>query len=184
MRPFTAISFALALAVAAAPLGHAAAAGKNVGTVCITYRDVGFGCATGEIDGSPPTNCASDGCDVTLRAKLVVTPVACGWLERGNLHACAVDAPAFPPEWTETIRLPAGTYVVRSDLCVTDPTLTYMFPCEELTYRFVVPASGPEAQTAWLANLLDAALALVRGDDGDLVYASGTFRVHHAPSFD
>lgn len=180
----------LALMTAFTPSGIAPAVSeKNSSTVCITYVNAGLGCATGTIGSLAPTGCNTTGCTVTLTADLLVTPVACGWLEQGDLSKCAIEKPESR-HGEESPFFAPGTYTIKSDLCVTDPTVSYTFPCDELSHTFVVPTTN--ANQAAFTDLTQAVQDTINDlpnggglpGDGKLVYVSGTFRVYQMVAFE
>lgn len=154
-------------------------------TVCLTYPPAVIGCATGTIGNLAPTNCNADGCWVTLTGDLSVTPVACGWLEQGDLRACALsptDIPATAHGIDPQFFSPGG-HRMESDLCISDPTLTVTVPCVGLVHYFVVPSASMNSEIGDLPPIdVDEVLSLpsrlLSDPEGTLVYASQTFRVY------
>lgn len=180
-------TLAVTLALLVPPAGAHSNDEHPSDTVCLTYPAAVIGCATGTIGHVGPTGCNANGCTVTITADLSVTPVACGWLEQGDLRACAIEKPEPAHRDTPNFYAP-GSYTVRSDLCVSDPTVTVTVPCTELVHHFIVPAttSGAQMNVPYLRALVGA---LIPGDEpvpdvggscgeGSLVYASATFRVY------
>lgn len=177
-------TFALILASVVPPAGAYANDEHPTDTVCIPPRGV-LGCATGTIS-SRLGPCDAAGCHVTLSAQLSVTPIACGWMSWNDVSACAYTAPAAD-SGAEKVYLPPGAYKMISELCIADPTVSVTTPCEDLRHNFLVPAAGGGLQ-ANLPIILATVFAMAPDGEsgapavceGELVYASATFRAYGA----
>ena len=141
----------LALMTAFTPTGISPAnpGERPAATACLTVVNLGVGCASGTL--SHVMGACGSTCDVTLRADLLVTPVACGWVGwelRGyfgsDVATCAAQRPE-PKSGMQSLDLPPGAYQVQGEVCVTDPTITVTVPCERIWHNFVVPGDAGSA---------------------------------------